>query len=389
MLKPIKTQNYHCRFLTIKSASLAKGRGKFSLVLDTHGSKRTQKQYRNPDGSDPLEDLNRQFKEAVKKSPGRREELVEVFKKHVLERKLQIERELELTPRPVFSNDNVTVAEEYFDSVLSYRSQRDKYSVKQGLHRAIKALGIVPLRSASRHELQKAISSLQPSVHNKVAAQINSILKYLKRDIVLQNVRIPATIPANIHKDELPKILKYVEDPRLRLVYQMLFYSGMRVGELFAVEPSHISPASRDQSAVLTIGKQILDKHTTKLRGLKSQVDVTKTSRIRRVAVPSAFTDAASEWFKIPAAERLSLREMDHGGLFKEACMKAFPDQPDKHLTARDLRHCFAIACLQTGLSMGFVALQLGNSEAVCRRYYLGFAATDETLEVIRRYMKL
>ena len=94
-----------------------------------------------------------------------------------------------------------------------------------------------------------------------------------------------------------------------------------------------------------------------------------------------------SRWLKLPLRTRLELRNIHHGDVLTEACVKLWPGDPTKHLSARDLRHCYAIHLLNKGVSLSLVAQALGDSVVVAQTYYAGFTLGDQGLQVVNNLL--
>lgn len=119
---------------------------------------------------------------------------------------------------------------------------------------------------------------------------------------------------------------------------------------------------------------------------LAKEVDEPKWHKTRTVAVFKEAAELFPDWIdkkdELPHEVRLRASR-----IFKEACKRAFPKNENLWLCFHDLRHSFAIRCLEQGLSIQLIAKQLGNSVAVCERYYVGFTHTDETLDQTSRML--
>jgi integrase len=106
----------------------------------------------------------------------------------------------------------------------------------------------------------------------------------------------------------------------------------------------------------------------------------TKTRRSRIAFVSLHGREYLRTWFSVPEHEKNKLRKSDLAKIFREACKRAFPDRPEKHLKFLDLRHSYAIHFIRNGASISLVAQSLGNSVSVCQEYYAGFSLTPETV---------
>jgi len=73
-----------------------------------------------------------------------------------------------------------------------------------------------------------------------------------------------------------------------------------------------------------------------------------------------------------------------HARDFRAYCKKAFPHEPDKHLSFHDLRHCFCIHLLGIGVHIKDVADSIGDTIATVESHYASHILTDEDVERIQ-----
>jgi len=255
----------------------------------------------------------------------------------------------------IFLSDNAAVLDQYWNEVYTLRDLKAPISAYNRLARGINALGYLSIHVATKADMHKAIKDLPRQ--REAAAVINQFLKYLGR---------PFSLPLN--RPRRPKInyLSWIEfsgleqylPPHLWHLYAGLFCTGCRVGEFFAI--SKLPPKQRP---VLFVDSQI---------NTKGQSTDTKTGEHRRVPIILNGWEYLKQWLNIPVDERMSLR-LIRGDELKAACAQAGVTRVKQH----DLRHCYAIYLAELGHPASVIARCLGNSEAVCERYYAGFILTD------------
>lgn len=91
--------------------------------------------------------------------------------------------------------------------------------------------------------------------------------------------------------------------------------------------------------------------------------------------------EACKQWQKI--SKDFELTHTACSARLKRATMEAFPNDPEKHLAFNGLRHSYATCFFEIGLSMGYVAKCLGNTEKVCQKHYTGWERTPDSMALI------
>jgi integrase len=287
-------------------------------------------------------------------------------------------KENNVTKTVVFNQDNLRVLDVFFKERYARRKTKDKPGAYRDYLRAVEALGMTSLRSASADDLDNLLSQFESTKQRRFVNRLRSLLKYIGRgDVELRRDKRPRRKVKHLTEAEFSLMMKRVEDPFCRTLYGVIFNSGARVGEAMALEPSDL------KGNTLRIDRQMLRPWVAKTRGVKPTQD-TKTESERRLTVMPDFHGHFQTWVRIPMEEKKARRQSKAlVTTLKAACQAVFPDRPDKHVTCHDLRHSFAIALLAHGCTMKQVAEALGDSVAVAEEYYAGFLATDESLEVV------
>lgn len=297
-----------------------------------------------------------------------------------------LELKCKLTGATEATSTNIELAELYLRDVISKRKIKtvSKTAARQYLMRALKALGPVSIQYGSESEIQNALDSTYPDENPKqrqLVMYLNCLLKYLKRtDIVIQKYRLGVTAVRYIHFEDIPKILQALDLSKneihieaFKLMVQMSIYSGLRIGELFALERSDYDLATNR----IRVSKQI---------DTDERLDVPKGRKTRVVVCFPEMRSIYATWLKSKHLIPFEVR-VRSARILTQACMTAFPDEPNKWIVFHGCRHSFAIKCLEAGLAMEMIARQLGNTLKVCERYYLGFAHTDVTLDQVSKLL--
>jgi integrase len=278
-------------------------------------------------------------------------------------------------PKAVFNEENRRALEDYWESEYAHRALVRTQEARDRLKRAIEAVGSGSLYTATRSQLQTAINAKYPDHRQRpIVSSLNPILKYIGRDFKLTKRKETRKEVDHLTPEEFKKAQRFVADPIDRLIQRVGFNTGLRQGEIFALTLQEIQGARVFSQWQMD---RELDRRETK----------TKEETRRRVYVLPGGMDAVLEWAKLPTKIKKEWRNRRHAEILTEACIRAFPDQTEKHCTFHALRHSFAIVLATKGVSLTQIAKCLNNSVLVCERYYTGFTAQDETIEAIDRMM--
>lgn len=269
--------------------------------------------------------------------------------------------------RNVHNFDNMDLLTKFLKHEYDDKDIVDFNSARNDYLRAINAVGEFSLYSSSKEVLQKQINSkFKGNKQRRIVARLNTILKFIKRDVTLRKDKPNQILVKYLTEDEFYEMLNFVSDEDIKLVCRLAFYSGCRTGEIFAITSTSL------KSSCLQVINQI--DRVQNRREIKN--------RINRLAylLTQGRVDVAN-WIKLK--EKSKLRNLKFADIVKNACKKAFPDNPDKWVTFHDLRHSYAINLLSKGVSLGLVAQSLGNSVVVCQKHYTGFVMTDDSISRI------
>lgn len=380
--------NAEAFFTLIKPTPDRPGRATFSLMQDTRlpNGKREQRKYKFPPGDDRLDSINRLYKGAANKF-----DAFDHCLKLALELKEQLLKEYGLKTERVFSRENYAVLDAFFEKKYAARKVKDKQAAYNDFRRAVDALGTLPIEIATKDQIQKLLSRYENNLQRRIASRLQMLLKHLGRDIRLdrdKKVREPVRY---LSKREFALVIREIENRQIRTLFDMAFASGCRMGELFALTPEDF------RNGVLTINKQLLRAPDAARRKGKDPkkwspdfqdlIAPTKTDQSRRVVVFPEFSRAFDAWCNIPEDDRVALRSAKFAEVLTHACRQVFPNNPQKHLVAHDLRHSFAIRMLERA-NLTYVALQLGNRIEVCQEHYTGYELHDEGISILKDIMK-
>jgi len=333
------------------------------------------KQTVNPDGStknqtiknDDLEALNAQV---LNKNLNASEALK--IAKNILNR---IKAKYKIGVTEMASN---SVNENVLKNFLSNYFNRKRYledpeSAKNKFTRAVRALGPVLINSSSEDEILNQIETHEFDVNKTrdIVAKVNSILKYLKRDVVIPAPPKGFNEVKYLSLEDVQKVLTYFSDePTIKALIGLSFYSGLRIGETYALNGSSLKS-----------GKILLVDSQVTREGKRAK----PKNRKQRKAflIPDGI-----EHFKFWCDNKDDL-EHTRAAIAKRfalACKKVFKDKT-KHCKWHDLRHSYAVLLIGRGAPITLVAQSMGNSVKVCEEYYSGFVLTSEGIETLSKIL--
>lgn len=272
----------------------------------------------------------------------------------------------------VHNSENWKVFEEFWEAIYSYRPLINEASARYEFKNAIEALGQLSIYSASRDEIQKCIDQkYEGNSQRRIVTRMNQLLRYVGRDRVkLRKNQKEYRKVSYLRQEDFRKVLLFAETEIERVLMKLCYYSGLRIGEAYALEPNALLP----NNTVRVSGQ--IDR--------QGRLRRTKTKRPRLAYIYPEGIDAFRAWTIASPAEKATInRDEASRDLMKRYCKKAFPDDPSMHLTFHALRHCYAINLLSKGVSMSLVAQSLGNTLSVCQEHYAGFELSSESIEAI------
>lgn len=276
--------------------------------------------------------------------------------------------------KPLTLAENIKLFEAYWKDHYTWRDIKDPASMRNSIIRAINILMDLPIMTAEQTEFYKKIneSGISNNRKREVIARINQLLKYARRDFTLRLPRQDYLKIRHISEPELKK-LAHALPPTIATLAKIAFYTGCRVGEIYALERQDVS------GKFIDIRKQMLRDGT---------IAKTKTRKDRTITVIPGRQTGLDEWLSIPMSQREKIRNKQLSETIKLAAKKLWPNNADKHITFHDLRHSFAIFMLGLGESLTTVAHLLGDSLQVCQMYYTGSAMADENLQALADRLK-
>lgn len=266
--------------------------------------------------------------------------------------------------KPVSNNENLGHLQRFWEAEYSHREIVDPSSSFGLFRRAVESLGQVSLLSGSQSAIQSALDKkFDANVHGRMVGCIRTLLKFLGRhEVRLRKKRQARTQPRYLTEDELKRVLAKIESEPFRVMCLMAFYSGCRKGELLALHRLSLKP-----DGSLYIAEQIREN---------GEAAEPKSGSVGSTFLFENGRKLFPKWIELKRELTVS-EKVKTAELFRAACKKVFPKDPDKWLKFHDLRHSYAIELLNMGASIGDVAQNLRNDVRVCQRFYAGFTTSQ------------
>jgi integrase len=254
--------------------------------------------------------------------------------------------------------------------------------------RALASIGDLNLITAPLKELQVAVDRYHtdhPNRHREACLYLNAILtverEEFKKDENKRLIPMPEEAPRvkYLTPEELERVLAFVdlgsekETYAFQVMSRVAFGTGARIGELFALTDFSYRG-----------GRSIHIRNQIRRSGVEASL---KSKRSNDPGRPAYVLQDFRKWIKVWLEVRNDLdpkHRTSAANIIKAAARKAFGGRrPDKEIKFHDLRHSYAIELCRLEVSIQHIAQNLGNSEAVCSKHYIGFTMTTEVADLI------
>ena len=274
-------------------------------------------------------------------------------------------------------NDNRKDMEDY----LTLKYGRDMFQLKDPAStrnewtRAMEAIGDLSLRRASKEQVEEALSALDLVKRARVTNKINTMLKFLRRDFILNAPEKPKRRISYITNPDLPDLLAALPSHDVKALHEVAFWTGVTIGEAFALDQKSF----RHGHNIIDINEQV-DR--------EGNLRQTRTKKRSALFLPEG-ERALLDWFHVRENFNDKARR-NIARLTKQAASKAFPEQPYKQITFQDLRHSYAVNLLRASkpAPLEVVANSLGISMAAAREYYGDFAPDNSLYDLVITNLK-
>lgn len=276
-----------------------------------------------------------------------------------------------------FNSDNLKLLDDYLTNSYLKRKKlkpASKHRRTVELKRAVGMLNQVSLRVASDDEItDKLFDSIkEPGIYNAMAGCLNSILKYVMRDIRIQTLAVDFQNITYLNEAELKQVLPFLPDDDTRLACRVAFATGARWGECLGMETDRIKTSPKSGKVFVYINRQ--------WHRLEKDYALPKRGKRRDTLVMSDYVNDVRLWCSFDLKRRQEIGSPSDSLL--AATVKCWPTNPIKHCTVHSLRHSYATHLLQRGVSLSLVARFLGNHLKVTELYYAAFTFGDDELHL-------
>ncbi len=274
----------------------------------------------------------------------------------------------------VFNSDNQKILADYWEDEYRPRLVRliDSATAKAELQRSISALGAVSIRTATRNEIQDAVNtSLTGNAQRRAVSKLNALLKYLGRNIKLVQAHEVHSEVSYLTPAEFEQVVSKIKDDKIKLLHKVAFSTGMRVGEVVAMEPRYYNSAENSYKILWQIDKN----------GKKRK---TKNRKDRTTFILPGYRKDVERWLAVAPFfdHKLRLRISRYTKNYVGAA--GIP----KNLKFHDLRHSYAIKLLSDGVPLSHVAQCIGDSIPVAEKFYVGFDLSSSALALINKLVR-
>lgn len=369
-----------------------KGRGSFALLKVVHykdGTKKTE-----TINNDRIKAINQDW-EKSKQTETKRDELLRLVKEIRAEvHKSQLIRDGKV--RLIKHIDNQKILADFVAERIEDRKIINPKGHEQDFTRAVLVVDRenLSLKTASRKELQKVVNKIdRNNIHRRVCSRLNSLLGFIGRRERLEAAEYTET-PTIFTEAEFLNMVENIEPPEefkdhkedIKNLFFTLFYTGMRIGEAFALFNRRQADNKTGRKLNFLDGTQIA-LYSQMLKDSK-KISSTKTGKDRVAYVIQNHFYKVNAWAELDKSTKEKLRKIEFSYLIKKAGRLTFPKDGEKqNLKAHDCRHSYAVHLLNSGVSISLIAKSLGNSVLVCEKYYLGYALQEEGIQMIHQFM--
>lgn len=232
------------------------------------------------------------------------------------------------------------------------------YRILKSTNKTVSSISAVELKEAIQREAVKT------SQQKQLASYFNSCFKYIKRDLYLDKKFFKGEdfVFEYVTEAEL-NILLNKAPPEIKHSARILFFTGIRLGELYGLR--------RDdwRGNVLWIDRQVRADH---------KIKSPKNNKERTTVAPKMVQEDLEWWFSSTRKEKYERGSFTQ--LFPKYCKRV----GFKKLRVHDLRHSFAMFCLQEKkVGITIIAKLIGDTVSSCEKHYLGTRLSSETVEDI------
>jgi integrase len=267
----------------------------------------------------------------------------------------------------IFLDENIDILNKFWKEEYSHRELIDSGTMYRDFKRAISILGTESIVTISQQKLQQLIDTkTSGNKQRRIVTRLRTLLKYIGRnDIKIRKNKKERKRINYLTESDLKTLVRHIENPAMKALVTLAFYSGLRIGEIYALHELSL------RNNILNVVYQMDEQGTER---------ETKNRRIRKAYLFDEGVQAFHDWVQ---SNKSAINRHTVSGFLKSLTFKIF-DSPHKNICFHDLRHSYAILCILKGISLSLIAQSLGNSLSVCQEYYAGFTLSDDAIEAIK-----
>lgn len=227
------------------------------------------------------------------------------------------------------------------------------------LNKVFKRLG----RKFTEGEVESFLTwqNLSPRSYNLYRTIINFYTtKYLSYSLEFKKAKVPNSLPNYITREEINKVLYFTKNIKHKLGLSIIYSSGLRIYELVRLKKHDFD--FENFEIIIKSGKGNKDRNTM----LKPSL----VPIIKKYLIP--ISNNSNPYFFQTYRGHISERSFEE--VLKRGILKA---GISKHFTLHDLRHSFAINCLDNGVDIEDVRRMLGHSSLRTTQIYLQCKRTN------------
>lgn len=246
---------------------------------------------------------------------------------------------------------------------------KNSKSTENDLLAAIKSIEPLSLYTASEADLLAALSKETNNRYRRYAIRINELLRFKERGFQLSLKPRVLQVVDYINWEDLQKIKANIYSDEVKLLADVLFCTGVRLGEAFM-----LNQRSLKSNGAIFVNKQLT--HDLQIRDLKN-------SKPHDTILLPHGKESFNLWCNVNDKKRFR-NTASHQII--SAARKTFSDK-ERHISPHDLRHSYAIYWLEMRATVTEVASLLGDTESTVRRHYTGYIVNDRMIDNLRNLL--
>lgn len=267
--------------------------------------------------------------------------------------------------------------DEWFESVIKLTvKESTQWNYRSVVKLLQKILGKYRLKTLTTLQIQQEIDKLliehKPSYVKLIKSVINSALSYaVKMQLITINPCTNVTIKCN--KKEIKKVITIDDFNKVielfngntkyhRIPLYISFYTGMRIGEVFALTWNDVDFKNK----IINV-----DKTEIKINGVYRITSPKTTSSIRKILIGDSLINILKTWREYQINTALELDMEAPINVCTNLCLKKYPLtalqntltlKTGKQMHFHDIRHLHATTLIKNGVTPKEVQTRLGHS---------------------------